>query len=440
MIESGNTMMLDIIETNMLGNGVAKVDDMVVFCRGAVEGDTVAALVTDVRKNYAEAKCLEIVSPSKHRKDAACPHAAECGGCVFDGVTYDHETEVKKRGITSAMRREGILSVVSDFIGTECTEYRNKAVFHFDENKNCGFFAAGTDRFVKIEKCLICNNNINEIKNEVESLLKGDAAITADELTYLYIRYMKGTDEASVVIGYTGRADISALAENLSKRVTAVKCVMRGRESSPEAKGESFDLLFGREKLAARIADLDMEISPKAFFQVNRQGAEALCETVKSLADIKEGERAADLYCGTGLFGLALAKSSPKSEIYGIELNEDAVHDANRNAARNGIENAFFLAGDSSELVSKTGIDGLDVAIVDPPRTGLSKKTVAELKKLSPKRIIYVSCNPSTLARDIKSLSDSYDLKEVVGVDMFPRTKHVETVTLITRACVETAD
>ena len=428
MIRYGDMLTLDIIETNMLGNGVAKVDDMIVFCHGAVEGDVVTALVTEVKKNYAEADCVKIVSPSPHRRDAFCPYAAKCGGCVFDGVTYEHECAVKAKGISSALRREGIRFEVSEFIGTGLSGYRNKAVFRFDGEGRCGYSAAGTNDVAAVDKCLICNEKIGIIKNEVEKLLALNGKVAADGLTYLYIRYMKETDEASVVIGYTGEESLAPIAEELREALPYVKCVMRGRGKSPESKDEMFELLCGSSSIAAKVAGLDMEVSPSSFFQVNTSGAGVLCDAVCRLAALKDGERAADLYCGTGLFGLALAKSSPDSEVYGIELNDDAVRCANRNAAKNGIKNAFFLQGDSSELKSKAAIDSLDVAVVDPPRTGLSKRTVAELVKLSPERIVYVSCNPSTLARDLKQLSDHYSIKDIVGVDMFPRTKHVETV------------
>ena len=244
---------------------------------------------------------------------------------------------------------------------------------------------------------------------------------------------MKETDEASVVIGYTGEGSLVSVAEDFCAAMPFVKCVMRGREKSPESKSERFELLAGNDSISAIVKEIEMNVSPSSFFQVNTDGANILCDAVCRLAALSGGERAADLYCGTGLFGLALAKNSPDSEVYGIELNDDAVRCANRNAAKNGITNAFFLQGDSSELKSKASLDRLDVAVVDPPRTGLSKKTIAEIKELSPERIVYVSCNPSTLARDLKSLSEDYSIKEIVGVDMFPRTKHCESVVQLIR-------
>ncbi len=434
MIRCGDIVTLEIIGTNMLGNGVAKVDDMVVFCRGAVEGDTVIANITDVKKNYAEAKCLKLVATSEHRQIDPCPYSEQCGGCTFGAVDCTHETDVKKNGITSALRREKIRYEVSEFVACEREGYRNKAVFHFDGDKNCGFFRSGTAEFFKIGRCIICAPEINEIKNEAERLLKEDDSISADGLTYLYIRYMKETNEASVVIGYTGSVSLDRIASALTEKFESVKCVMRGEGKTPESKDARFSLIAGKDSIHAEVAGIVFSVSPAAFFQVNTEGAAQLCCAVSRLAKLGDGEVAADLYCGTGLFGLYLAKETPDAEVYGIELNDESVRCANENAARNGITNAFFLQGDSSELISKASLDKVDIAIVDPPRTGLSKKTIAEIIKMSPKRIVYVSCNPSTLARDIRTLSDIYSLTDTVGVDMFPRTKHVESVALMSRA------
>ena len=208
---------------------------------------------------------------------------------------------------------------------------------------------------------------------------------------------------------------------------------MRGVAKSPDAKDERFELVAGKDSIKATVAGIDFSVSPEAFFQVNTEGAGELCRAVSRLAKLGDGEVAADLYCGTGLFGLYLAKESVGAEVYGIELNERSVRCANENAAANGIKNAFFVQGDSSELKAKTALDSVDLAIVDPPRAGLSKKTIAEIRDLAPKRIVYVSCNPSTLARDIRVLSDGYLLTDAIGIDMFPRTKHMETVVRLSR-------
>ena len=434
MIKTGDTLTLDVTGTNIFARGVARADGMVVFCRGAVEGDTVRACVTDVKKNYAEADCVKIEKPSPYRIAPACPHAEACGGCAFSHVTREHEADVKRRAVADAFRREGI-RISEDavaFVDTAGEGYRNKAVFHFDDDGNIGFFADGTRDFVRIENCSAVHSAINEIAHRAEAILKEDG-VTPRELTYLYIRYMKETDEASLAIGYTGKASLLPFAERVTAADSRVVSAVRGRAGTPESKDERFEKLLGRDCVAADVGGISFDVPPASFFQVNVEGANALIRAVTEYAAPKSGERIADIYCGAGLFALSLAKRAPGAEVYGIELNRDAVGAANETASKNGIRNAFFVAGDSSELKSKTGVDRFDTAVVDPPRSGLSKKTVDGLLSLSPHRIVYVSCNPSTLARDVKLLSEKYSLDGVTAVNMFPRTKHVESVVQLIR-------
>ena len=435
MIKRGDILTLEITGTNIFARGIAKADGMVVFCRGALCGDNVSAVVTDVKKNYAEADCATVITPSPHRASPFCPHADECGGCAFSHITSAHEAEVKRRAVADALRREGIRidTGAVQFIDTACEGYRNKAVFHFDEKGDVGFFAAGSRNFVKIENCSVVHPAINKVAREAERIIKEDGEIEPSELTYLYIRYMKETDEASVALGYTGGADVRRFASKLSESLPFVKCVTRGVKDAPEAKGERFDAVFGKVAIAASLGGISFDVPPASFFQVNTDGAEALCRTVAEYADLKNGERAADVYCGAGLFALTLAKSAKGAEVYGIEINSGSVSAANATAAKCGVGNVFFVAGDSSELTAKTGVDKFDVAVVDPPRSGLSGKTVSELLSLSPSRIVYVSCNPSTLARDTKLLGGAYSIAGITAVNMFPRTKHVETVVLLSR-------
>ncbi|MCR5688736.1 MAG: 23S rRNA (uracil(1939)-C(5))-methyltransferase RlmD, partial [Clostridiales bacterium] len=368
MIKRGDTLTLDVTGTNIFARGVARADGMVVFCRGALAGDTVRACVTDVKKNYAEADCVKIEKPSPHRVTPACPHADECGGCVFSHVTREHEADVKRRAVADAFRREGIrISEDAVAFADTCGEgYRNKAVFHFDADGNIGFFADGTRDFVKIERCLSVSPAINDTAHKAEAILKEDGVLPR-ELTYLYIRYMKETDEASLALGYTGSASLDSFARKITDADCRVVGVARGRAASPESRDERFEKLSGRDFVSAAVGGISFDVPPASFFQVNLEGAEALIRAVTEYAAPKNGERIADIYCGAGLFALSLAKRAPGAEVYGIELNRDAVRAANETASKNGIKNAFFVAGDSSELKSKTGVDRFDTAVVDPP-------------------------------------------------------------------------
>ncbi len=434
MIHYGDMMLLCIEETNMMGSGVAKVENMVVFCENAVEGDAVIAFINEVKKNYAKATALKIVSPSQHRTDTLCPHFKECGGCRFGHISYEHETKIKRNGISAAFRRCGCIKKEADGIITGKTEgYRNKAVFHFDSEKNCCFFKGSSKELLKIDSCAICHPKIIEIKNCAEELLKENESIICDELTYLYIRYMEDTDEASVVLGYRGSVSLSGFAKKLTEALSCIKCIMKGKEENPEARGEKLTLIWGSDRISDVFCDMKIGISPRSFYQVNHENAEKMCRLASELAELNEGDVCLDLYCGTGTIGLTVAKLSPNAKIYGVEINEKAIENAKDNAAANGISNIEFFCGDSKDFAEKTGVSDINCIIVDPPRAGLSKKAVSEILRFAPEKIIYISCSPDTLARDLKALTEEYEITNAVGIDLFPKTAHVESEILLTR-------
>ncbi|MBE6562927.1 MAG: 23S rRNA (uracil(1939)-C(5))-methyltransferase RlmD [Ruminococcaceae bacterium] len=434
MIHYGDMMMLCIEETNMKGCGVAKVEDMVIFCEGAVCGDTVIAFIEEVKKNYARAKALKVVYSSEHRREPLCPHFKECGGCTFGHVSYEHEIEVKKTGIPASFRRAAGFPVEAEKVitGNELG-YRNKAVFHFDSEKNAGFYKQGTRELLRIESCNLCHEKIMEIKDVSENLLKADSGIDGEKLTYLYIRYMEKTDEASVVIGYTGDTSLSHFAKELSNSLPYIKCIMKGKEENPEARNEELTLLYGEESISDVFCDMKIRISPRAFYQVNSENAEKMCTLAAELLELKAGDVCLDLYCGTGTIGMTVAKLSPEAKIYGVEINSAAVRNAKENAAANGISNIEFYCGDSKDFAEKTGVSKISSIIVDPPRAGLSKKAVSEILRFAPEKIVYISCNPDTMARDLKALTEKYKIKRVTGIDLFPKTAHIESEILLTR-------
>ena len=429
-LSAGDMLTLCIEETNMMGNGVAKVDDMVVFCVGTVAGDVVIALITEVKKNYAMAKALKFLQYSPCRTEARCAHSTECGGCAFSGVTYEHELFVKKSGAEASFRRCGSFTgEIEKIVPSNVTEYRNKAVFHFDKDGNTGYYARGTHSFVKIENCPICHSAINNIRKESERILKGISF--SGEFTYLYIRYMKRCDEASVVLGYKGEESLILFAKELAKVCPNVKCVMTGKGADP-AK-DTFSPVWGEETVNDEFFGMKMKISPKSFYQVNTEGAEELCRAVVEFAELCDGDSVLDLYCGIGTIGLAVAKSNPNVKVYGVEINKKAVENAKENAKNNRIENAEFFAGDSADFAEIIKEINPGCIVIDPPRAGLSDKTVRQIMSTNVEKIVYVSCNPSTMSRDLKKLSEMYKMKKSAAVDMFPGTQHVETVILLSR-------
>lgn len=431
-LSRGDMLTLCIEETNMMGNGVAKADGMVVFCAGTVAGDVVIALITDVKKSYAVAKVLKVLQNSPCRTGLRCPDGRECGGCGFGEITYEHELYVKKKGIEAAFRRCGGLSVnAEDILPTETAEYRNKAVFHFDSELNTGYYAEGSRDFVRIGDCRIVHSVINNIRKKCEHLVKELSGGYKGRFTYLYIRYMKRTDEASVVLGYTGDESLLPVAEKLAEAFPCVKCFMTGKGDDPAR--DSFRSVLGGGCITDEFLGMKLEISPASFYQVNSEGAEKLCLCVSDFAELKDGDCCLDLYCGIGTIGLSVAKNNKGAKVLGVEINEKAVADAKRNAEINGISNAEFFAGDSGDFSKLCDEARPDCIIVDPPRAGLSDKAVSLLLNSSCSKIIYVSCNPSTVSRDFKKLSGSFKIRKVVGVDLFPGTLHVETVVLMSR-------
>ena len=272
-----------------------------------------------------------------------------------------------------------------------------------------------------------------EIKSVSEKLLKADGGINGEKLTYLYIRYMKKTDEASVVIGYTGEGSLENFAKELSNELPCIKCIMKGKEENPEARNEELELLFGKESIADIFCGMKINISPRAFYQINRENAEKMCTLAAELLELKAGDVCLDLYCGTGTIGMTVAKLSQGAKIYGVEINSAAVQNAKKNAVLNGISNIEFYCGDSKDFAEKTGVSKISSIIVDPPRAGLSKKAVSEILRFAPEKIIYISCNPDTMARDLKSLAEKYEIKTVTGIDLFPKTRHIESIVLMSK-------
>lgn len=432
-MQNNDTLTLKITETNIMGCGVAKHDGMIVFCDGAVEGDTADVKIVSRKANYATARAEKILVYSEHRIEPLCTHFGKCGGCAFSNVTYEHELSVKKAGIENAFRRCGsFFAKVDDIIYGNEYNYRNKAVFRFDNNKDVGFFAKKSNDFIKTEKCSAVVSSINIIARECEKLLKNDNSIFSGDLTYLYIRHAQQTNEASVVIGYKGKKILSEFADCLLKKLSFVKCVMQGKEKNPESKKEKLRLIGGTSQIENIFSSLKFKISPDAFFQINQSVAEKICSLVADCAKLRENDVFLDMYCGTGIIGLSVAAKYPKAKIIGVEINKAAVKNAVDTAKANGILNAEFHCSDSAQItdIYKGKVSCLTV---DPPRAGLSETTLKEIHNISPDRIIYISCNPSTLARDVKGLLCNYKIEKIIAADLFPRTSHVETVCILSK-------
>jgi 23S rRNA (uracil1939-C5)-methyltransferase len=425
------------------GNGVARHDGYVVFVAGAVPGDRVRATVGKAKKAYAEARAIEIVEPSPDRVPARADHP----GAPWQVLPYERQLAVKAAQVREALERIGHLEgfeLEPIVPAVEQWRYRNKLEYSFgtgpDGELVCGFHAPGRwDQIVPMTDCLLASERSNAVRDEVlewcraQGLGAWDRRDQVGFLRNLVIREGRRTGELQVrLVTSPGTLDADSLAD-------AVKCDglfwTRQEQLGETVQGGETTLISGGPQLREQLGGLDFLISPEAFFQTNTEMAEQLYGIAAEFAQLRGHERVFDLYCGIGTIGLSLAARA--REVVGVEIVEPAVADAIENARINDIVNARFYAGDirlaMRELVETAGRP--DVAVVDPPRAGLSQKVVRRIVEAQPARIVYVYCNPTTLAPNAAQMVEAgYRLVRVRPVDMFPQTPHIESVALLERA------
>src|SRR5829696_1728076 len=425
------------------GNGVARLDGFVVFVRRGLPGDRVRARVTKVKRGFADALAVEVLEPSPHRVEAPCTHYPACGGCRFQDLAYDVQVAAKEEQVRDALKRIGgitdaplepILPAASQFF------YRNKLEYSFTQTPSgpaLGFHKAGRwDEVLEIEKCWLTTDLGNAIRNAVrdwaraEHLEAYDQAHQTGYLRHLVVREGRNTGQVLVMLvtARGERFERDELVDTL-RRFPEVRSIHWAVNESPaEVTNLPSELLWGDEAIEEELLGLRFRIRPNAFLQTNTRVAERLYELARDAAALTGDETVYDLYCGTGTIGLTLARDA--LTVWGVEVKEESVACAIENAELNGIANAAFYAGEVGrsleELAERAGPP--DVVVVDPPRAGLSGKTVRRIGRLEPKRIVYVSCNPTTLAGNVKDFARDwgFELQRVTPVDMFPHTPHVE--------------
>jgi 23S rRNA (uracil1939-C5)-methyltransferase len=430
------------------GNGVARLNGFVVFVRRGLPGDTVRARVTNVKRRHAEALAVEVVEPGPNRVDAPCAHYPACGGCRFQDLAYDAQLEAKHEQVREALRRIGRIEQppLEPIVPAESQfHYRNKLEYSFTTTPDgpaLGFHKAGRwDEVLEIERCWLTTDLGNAIRAAVrdwareERLEAYDQAEQTGYLRHLVVREGRNTNQALVqlVTAQGERFERDHLVETL-RRFPEVRSIHWAVNDSPaEVTNLPTTLLWGDEAIEERLGDLRFRVRPNAFLQTNTAMAERLYELAREFAGLTGGETVYDLYCGIGTIGLSMASSA--LTVWGIDVSEESVACALENADLNGIANAAFFAGEVGatveELHDRSGAP--DVVVVDPPRAGLSGKAVRRIGRLAPSRIVYVSCNPTTLAGNVKELAADwgYRLDRTRPVDMFPHTPHVETVALL---------
>lgn len=435
----GQTITAQITDLTATGEGVAHIDGFTVFVEGAVPGDTVQATVTTVKAQYALAETTKILTPSSGRApENPCPHAGTCGGCSYYNLTYGAQLEAKYRLVADALKKIGGFEKlnISPVLASKPWHYRNKAQYKCGKD-GLGFYKKKTHDVIPVANCRLQSENNARIAALIGQIIKDYHLSLYDENTHqgllrgvLTRTNRCGQTMVVFIINAKKLPDAAAIAQTLMSDPDIVS-VYQNTNTSPGnvVLGKDFKLLAGAQVLSETLGDKTFELSPSAFFQVNTEQTEVLYDTVKAFADLKPGETLYDLYCGTGTIGLYIAQ--PGVKLYGVELNKQAVQDARRNAARNHID-ATFLAG-KAEIIAPELSEKPDCVVLDPPRKGCDKTLLDLLLKLKAPRIVYVSCNPATLARDLKILSTAYTVEKVQPVDLFPQTGHVETVVLLTK-------
>lgn len=450
MLETGQIKEVEIIDLNHTGQGVAKVDNFVVFIDKAIEGDLVEIEITEKKKNFAVGKLLKIIEASKDRINPDCEYFYECGGCQLMHMDYTAQLLYKKNRVINEMRRSSVNmdnAVVNGTIGMESPfRYRNKTAFSVaKKNKTIiiGPYEQGTYNTVNISSCMLQSNEADKTVKIFKELMIKYNIEAYDKKTgkgivrNVVIRNNRQNELMLVIVTATENfPNKDIVVKELTSNIKEIKTVVQNINSKNTnlVMGHKNITLYGEGTINDNIGDLIFTISPETFFQINPEQTEKLYNTAIEYANISKNDICFDIYCGIGTISLMAAKYAKK--VYGVEIVDQSIINARENAIKNNITNVEFFTGKAEEIMPKLYSKNIsaDVVIVDPPRKGCEQEVIDTIINMKPERVVYVSCNPSTLARDIKMLEDGgYSLIEVQPVDQFPCTNHVETVSLITR-------
>lgn len=442
------TVRIKITDVTAEGAGVGKYEGMAVFVPLTAKDDVIDAKIVKVKSNYAYGIIERIIAPSPFRISPDCPYTGKCGGCVFRQTDYKQELEIKHNRVKQALIRIAGADIKSGgIIGSDMTDgYRNKAQFPFAKTYEAGFFAPRSHRVIPIKNCRLLPDEFSKIAECVSLFAEEKNIPVYDEVTgkgvlrHLYIRKGAVSGEIMTVIVING--DFLPCADELVNRLLSfsgdnLKSVQLNvnRKQTNVILGDKNTVVYGAPYINDTLCGVKLRLSPFTFYQVNHGVAEKLYAKVKEYAEPKN-KNVIDLYCGAGSIGLSLCDAA--KSVTGVEIVPEAIRDAKQNAKDNGITNAQFICGDAqsaADALAKNGAKA-DAVIIDPPRKGCEKELLHTIANgFSPERIVYVSCDPATLARDVKILGElGYTAKEYTVFDMFPRTAHCECVVKLIRA------
>ena len=447
-VKKNEEYIVNIIDNGYQGEGIAKVDGFTVFVPNAIKGEKVKILILKVTTSHAFAKILEILEKSDARIDTDCRSYKRCGGCNLRHLKYEKTLELKRETVQNLINKNLKEKIkAEETVGMENPfYYRNKAQYPVGTNKNgkaiFGVFANRTHEIIEFDECKIQTKESVEIAKFIVEFLNENNIEAYDEETgqglirHIIVKYGMKTNQVMCVLVLTKEKfpKENELKDKLSENFSNIKTIVKNinAKNTNVILGDKSIVIYGSGYIQDKLGEYIFNISANSFYQVNPIQTEKLYNLAIEGAELSKEDIVFDLYCGIGTIGIFASKYVKK--VYGIEIVEQAIEDAKENAKINNIDNIEFIAGDVEkllqELIYKKNTKP-DVVFVDPPRRGLDENTVNNLLEIRPKKIVYISCNPATLMRDLKAMEDKYDITKITPVDLFPFTNHVETVTVL---------
>ena len=448
IVEKNKECIVDIIDNGFEGEGIAKIENFTIFIPNTIKGEKVKILIVKVLKSYAYGKLLEIIEESKSRVEIDCETYKRCGGCDLRHIEYRKTLEMKQNAIQSLVNKTLKNKIkVEETLGMEKPYfYRNKAQYPIGTNKEnipvIGVFANRTHEIIPIEECLIQNKESQKVAKFVLEFIKENNISVYNEKTrkglirHIVTKIGIKTNELMLILVINGKEipNENKLVKEVLEKFPNVKTIVKNinTNNTNVIMGKENINLYGNGYIEDILGEFKFKISPLSFYQVNPIQAEKLYNIGVEVANISKKDVVFDLYCGIGTISIFMAKYAKK--VYGIEIVEEAIKDAKENAKINDIKNCEFIAGDVEkvldDLINNKKIIP-DIIMIDPPRKGLDNKSVENILKILPKKIVYISCNPASLVRDLAKLEEKYEINKIKPVDMFPYSKHVEVCALL---------
>lgn len=447
-IKKNQELEVTIIDNGFDGEGIAKIDNFTIFIKGAIKGERCRILIVKVNKSFAFGKLLEVMQPSEYRVNADCVTYKRCGGCSLRHVKYGETLKIKRNMVQNLINKELHNKIdVNDVIGMNNPyNYRNKLQYPVGKNKDgipvMGVFANRTHEIVPVESCLIQNKDAEKVAKEIFKFIKENNISVYDEKTrngairHIVVKTGVKTNEIMCII-VTNEETFSMekqLVKNIIAKFPNIKTIIKNinNKNTNVILGDKDEVLYGDGYIYDKLGEYTFKISAKSFYQTNPTQTDVLYNKAIEFAKLDKEDVLCDLYCGIGTIGIFASNKVKK--VYGIEIVEEAVEAAKENAKINNVDNIEFVTGDVEkafkELVEERNIKPTAI-IIDPPRRGLDVTTINKILELEVKKLVYVSCNPATMMRDLKMLEEKYVVKEIQPVDMFPYTSHIECVVLL---------